>query len=62
MHFWLKTWNPDIYEGLIIKLISASGSQTYKLVIGDEYNEKLKFYYNGMLTILNGAEKDGDDR
>ncbi|KAK6624036.1 hypothetical protein RUM44_010894 [Polyplax serrata] len=43
--FWLKAWNPDVYEGLIIKMLSIDSSGAYILIIGDEENEKVKLYY-----------------
>ncbi|KAL0278425.1 UNVERIFIED_CONTAM: hypothetical protein PYX00_000253 [Menopon gallinae] len=45
LDFWLKAWNPDIYEGLKIKLFPLEADRAYSLLIGDEENEKLKFSF-----------------
>lgn len=45
LEFWLKAWNPDIYEGVIISLQSLDESKEYVLLIGDEDNEKVKLFY-----------------
>ena len=43
LKFWVKAWNPDIYEGIVFSITSKDESKEYVLIIGDELNEKLKW-------------------
>lgn len=44
--FWLKAWNPDIYEGIIFAFSSIDGLKNYILFIGANDNEKVKLLYS----------------
>lgn len=50
LHFGIKEWDPDLFDGVVFIIKPMHGTSTIKLLIGAENNEKIMLYYNDKLV------------